>query len=78
MHMCAKSLQSYLTLRPYGLSPTSLFYTWDSPGKNPGVGHHALLQSQHSPPPHTLSIFSFPNSEAWKQESDWPKDFGCW
>ena len=43
--VCAKSLQSCLTLRPYGLQPTRLFCRpWDSPGKNTGVGCHALLQ----------------------------------
>ena len=31
-------------LRPYGLQPTRLLYPWDSPGKNTGVGCHALLQ----------------------------------
>ena len=31
-------------LQPYGLSPTRLLCPWDSPGKNTGVGCHALLQ----------------------------------
>ena len=31
-------------LWPTGLQPTSLLCPWDSPGKNAGVGHHALLQ----------------------------------
>ena len=31
-------------LRPHGLEPTSLLCPWDSPGKNPGVGCHSLLQ----------------------------------
>jgi len=31
-------------LRPYGLQPTGFLCPWDSPGKNTGVGHHALLQ----------------------------------
>ena len=31
-------------LRPHGLQPTRLLYPWDFPGKNPGVGCHALLQ----------------------------------
>ena len=42
--MCAKSLQSCLTLQPYGLYPSGLLCPQDSPGKNPGVGCHALLQ----------------------------------
>ena len=32
------------SLRPHGLSPTRLLCPWDSPGKNNGVGCHALLQ----------------------------------
>ena len=40
----AKSLQSCLTLRPYGLDPTRLLCLWDSPGKNTGVSCHTLLQ----------------------------------
>ena len=31
-------------LRCYGLWPPRLLYPWDSPGKNPGVGYHDLLQ----------------------------------
>ena len=29
---------------PYGLQPSRLFCPWDSPGKNTGMGCHALLQ----------------------------------
>ena len=32
------------SLRPHGLHPTRLLCPWDSPGKNTGVGSHALLQ----------------------------------
>ena len=35
--MCAKLLQSCLTLRPCGLWPARLLCPWDSPGKNTGV-----------------------------------------
>ena len=43
--VCAKSLQSCcLTLQPRGLQPTRRLCPWDSPGKNTGVGCHALLQ----------------------------------
>ena len=42
--VCAKSLQSSLTLQPYGLEPARLLCPWDSPGKNTGMGCHALLQ----------------------------------
>ena len=32
------------SLQPHGLQSTSLLSPWDSPGKNTGVGCHALLQ----------------------------------
>ena len=32
------------SLQPNGLQPTRLLRPWDSPGKNPGVGCHFLLQ----------------------------------
>ena len=32
------------SLRHYGLEPTRLPRPWNSPGKNTGVGCHALLQ----------------------------------
>ena len=32
------------SLPPHGLGPTRLLCPWDSPGKNPGVGCHLLLQ----------------------------------
>ena len=32
------------SVRPYGLYPARLLCPWDSPGKNTGVGCHALLQ----------------------------------
>ena len=32
------------SVRPHGLWPTRLLCPWDSPGKNTGVGCHALLQ----------------------------------
>ena len=41
----AKSLQLGLTLcDPLDCSPPRLLYPWDFPGKNTGVGCHALLQ----------------------------------
>ena len=42
--VCAKSLQSYPTLRPYGLWPAMLLCPWDSPGKNTGVFCHFFFQ----------------------------------
>ena len=41
--VCACSIVSD-SLRPHGLQPTGLLCPWDSPGKNTGVGCHALLQ----------------------------------
>ena len=32
------------SVRPHGLESTRLLCPWNSPGKNTGVGHHALLQ----------------------------------
>ena len=32
------------SMQPYGLYPARLLCPWDFPGKNPGVGCHALLQ----------------------------------
>ena len=32
------------SLRPYGLKPARLLCPWNFPGKNAGVGCHALLQ----------------------------------
>ena len=44
MHVCMLSRFSRVSLRPYGLKPTRLLSPWNSPGKNTGVGCHALLQ----------------------------------
>ena len=32
------------SLQPHGLEPARLLCPWDSPGKNTGMGFHALLQ----------------------------------
>ena len=42
--VCASSLQLCLILCGPGLQPARLLCSWDSPGKNTGVGSHALLQ----------------------------------
>ena len=47
MNMCACVLSRSVVsnfLRPHGLQPPRLLCPWDSPGKNTGVGCHALLQ----------------------------------
>ena len=42
--MHVKLFQYSLTLQPYGRQPTRLLCSWDSPGKNTGVGCHSLRQ----------------------------------
>ena len=37
------------SLWPHGLEPTRLLCPWNSPGKNTGVGCHALLQGSSQP-----------------------------
>ena len=37
------------SLWPCGLEPTRIFLSWDSPGKNTGVGSHSLLQGSSWP-----------------------------
>ena len=46
--VCIRESRSVVadSLRPYGpYRPTRLLCPWNSPGKNPGVGCHSLLQS---------------------------------
>ena len=43
-YVCAKSLQSCLTIIVWTTGPASLLCPRDSPGRNTGVGCHALLQ----------------------------------
>ena len=45
--MCCAGLSRSVmsdSLRPHGLYPPRLLCSWDSPGKNTGMGCHALLQ----------------------------------
>ena len=44
MHMCSVASVVSDSLWSCGLWPARLFCPWDSPGKNAGVGCHALLQ----------------------------------
>ena len=39
-----QSLAMSNSLQSYGLQPSRLLYSWNSPGKNTGVGCHSLLQ----------------------------------
>ena len=41
---CAMYLVMSNSLQPRGVQPTRLLSSWDSPGKNSGVGCHFLLQ----------------------------------
>ena len=43
MYVCVTSAVFH-SLQPQGLQPARLFGPWNSPGKNSGVGFHALLQ----------------------------------
>ena len=80
--MCAKSLQSYLPLQPHGLYPPRLLCPWNFPGKNTGVGRHALLQGiflTQWQNPHLLCLLywqagSFTTSATWEahQRICWP------
>ena len=42
--VCAKLIQSCLTLQKYGLKPIRLLCPWHFPAEDTGVGCHALLQ----------------------------------
>ena len=64
------------SLRPHGLKPSRLLCPWDSPGKNTGVGCHALLQGiflTQGSNPHLLCLLrwqegSFPTSATCKDQ----------
>ena len=57
----------------YGLQPTRLLCPWDSPGKNPGVGCHALLQGTFprgiKPRSPTLQADSLPSELSGKPKN---------
>ena len=44
VHVCQVTSVMSDSLQPHGLEPARLLYPRDSPGKNTGVGCHALLQ----------------------------------
>ena len=44
LRACVQGRFSHASLPPRGLQPARLPRPWDSPGKNTGVGCHALLQ----------------------------------
>ena len=59
-----KSLQLCPTLRPPGLQPPRLLSTWGPPGKNTGVGCHALLQGIFLTQGSNLSLLGLQNWQA--------------
>ena len=57
VHVCVCYAKSSLTvLQPYGLQPTKLLCSWDSPGKTIGVGCHSLLQGSFPTQESNLSL----------------------
>ena len=44
VHACQVASVEFNFLQPHGIQPFKLLYSWDSPGRNTGVGCHALLQ----------------------------------
>ena len=71
----AKSLQSCPTLRPHRRQPTRLPRPWDSPGKNPGVGCHFLLQCTKVKSESAVAFVTMTpqNQESthWSNEAGW-------
>ena len=55
------------SLQPHGLQPARLLCAWDSPGKNTGVGYHALLQRRISHPQISRTLIS--NSSSIEADS---------
>ena len=71
------------SLQPYGLYPTRLLCSWDSPGKNTGLCCHALLQgifpSQGSNPVLShLQEDSLPSESPVKPAEPTEKPFILW
>ena len=61
----------YDSLQPPGLQPTRLLCPWDSPGRNTGVGCHALLQGSSQPRDQTQvsCTVGFPDSSVGKESA---------
>ena len=58
--LCVRVSHSVVShsLGPYGLQPARLLCPWGSPGKNRGVGCHALLQGSSQPRDRTCISYS--------------------
>ena len=76
--MCVSLVASVVSdfLQPLGLQPIGLFCPWDSPGKNTGVGCHALLQGIFPTQGSNLQLMSpalaggfFTSSATWEAPS---------
>ena len=72
---CEVALVVSDSVQPHGLQPTRLLCPWDSPGKNTGVGCHALLQGIFPPgdqPPFLMSpalaAAFFTTSATWEAQ----------
>ena len=61
---CSRSVMSD-SLRPLGLQPARLLHPWDSPGKNTGVGCHALLQGVFLTQGSNQSLLTPPAMSGW-------------
>ena len=77
--------QACLTLWPHGLKPARLLCPWDSPGKNTGVGCHALLQglflTQGLKPVSRLAgrfFTSWATREAWYRRTYYKTKIDSW
>ena len=62
----AKLLQSCPTVRPQRRQPTRLPCSWDSPGKNTGVGCHFLLQCVKVKSLSRVPLFATPWTAAYQ------------
>ena len=63
-HMCAKLLQSCLTLQPHQLQPSRLLSPWNSPGQNTRVGLPCPSPGDLSDPEIKFSSLVAPASQA--------------
>ena len=70
LHCCSATIVPD-SLWPYGLWSSRLLCPWDSPGKNTGIGCHALLQKSSWPRDHqspALAGWFFTISASWEAQ----------
>ena len=58
--LCQAASVMFHSVQSHGLQPTRLFCPWDSPGRNTGVGCHALLQGIFPTQWSNLHLLSLP------------------